>query len=742
MATDESDSEVLTIYPPRVPNGTEPIIPYPSPQPGIPYVGLRQAAFDRIVTLDATRQNAALLIADPIPPPPYESLRLFVNGEQIGSWVIPPSAQNDPVELDLPQAELNEGLNIIRLRYQRGSSNFDDSQELGVQYHRNLPGGNEVPGTGDHPALNIRLPAELGDPALIGYEELTNGVPLTLQYPFCRAYDRIKLEINNVPFYYTVQPGQEGQPYTVLLTMEMYLNLQKPSTLSINYTVTDTLLNTTDRRRWSKKILAEVDPVDGQLLVMGARVASVSYWMNKGSSRYVTALDAQTGGLLRARWRYEGDAVETVGARFDDTQPRRPLLVRHGARQFRLNPANFYGNGLCDLTAPGTPHSAFVALRDRGDMIAWGISSNGGHLPPAPIPPGTITDVAWTSRAFAVLLNDGSVRAWGDPAVGGALPTEVASLRDVNKLFSGGQAFALLRNDGSVLAWGAKDYGAVVPADISRLKDIRDIACSGSAFAALRSTGGVSAWGNPAYGGSVPADIAGLTTITEVINNHDAFAALTLDRTVVTWGLAGSGGTAPAEITRLTDIVRISSCGFAFAALRATGQVVAWGRTGWGGNPPAAILNLSNIVDIVGAGHAFAALLDNQQVVAWGDPAQGGSVPPAISALRNIVQLAATNGAFAALCADGSVVTWGNAAWGGNNALVARQLVDVRAIYANAEAFVALTADDRVVTWGLAGSGGNSEPVRDEFFREVSYLAPVSQGVASNAIVEAGTEQT
>lgn len=738
MAIETSDADVLAIDPPRIPKATDPINPHPDPQPGLYYIGLSQAAFDRPLARDPTRQNATLVLADPIAGDSYETNTLLVNEIKVSSKYVAPEDQNKVVQHDLPQAELNEGLNVLKLQYQRGSGNITDSKELGVQYHRNLPGGNDVPGTGDHPALDIRFSSELGDPPLIGYDELTRGVPLILDYPFKRPDDKIKLEINNVPFYFTVLPGEEGKPYIITLTMEMYVELGFPWELTCNFTVTDQLGNPTHLRRWSKKITAEVDPVDGELSVMGARGASIQYWANKGGSRYITALDVRTGRPLRARWRYEGDTEEVATAHFDDTSPGRLLHVRYGARSVAINPANFYGNGLCDLNNYSLAHSALVALQDNGKLTAWGLSASGGSLPVSIIPIRDVIEVVWSSMAFAVLRTNGSVMAWGNPITGGEVPREIAVLRDIRRICSGGQAIAALRADSSVVAWGNPASGGQVPAVISQLKNIRQVSTSGAAFAVRLSDGSVRAWGEALRGGSVPADIARLTNIAEVVNNHDAFAALCTDGSVVTWGHQESGGKLPVS---LSNVDRIISAGYAFVAHLASGRLVAWGRPDWGGSAPASILALDNIIDVVGAGYAFAAILTDYRVVAWGDSAQGGVVPASIAELRNIMQLAATNGAFAALCADGKVVTWGNPVWGGDSSRVANQLVSVVAIYSNAEAFVALTSDGRVVTWGLAGSGGNSDAVRDELFRQVSYLAPaVSQGVASNTVAEAEAE--
>lgn len=737
MSAKDTESGVLAIYPPRIPNATVPIIPYPSPLPGVPYVGLAQSAFTQPLTRDPTRQNAARVLLEPLldaPEEPYETFALLLNNTQISSQYVAPDDQNKIVQAQLPQAELNEGLNILKVRYTRASGNFNDSRELGIQYHRNLPGGNDVPGTGDHPDLKIDFSAQLGSPPMIGPDEFVNGlVRLILDYPFKRPYDTIKCEINNVPFFFTVQPGEENQPYVITLTMEMYVAAGKPEVLKVNYTVTDQLGNPTHLRRWSKRISATVDPVDGELHVMGARVAAVQFWANKGASRYITALDARTGKPLRARWRYEGETQEVATAHFDDLRPEQPLHVRYGAQSLTLRPANFFGNGFCDLNNFSLAHSAFVALKDNGKVVTWGVPDNGGR----PVSISNVTAVAWSMAAFAALKRDGSVVAWGNSQLGGQVPAAIAARRDIRQLCTAGQAIAALTNDNSVVAWGVPVNGGQVPAKIAALKNIRNICASATAFTVQLTDGSVMAWGDASRGGVVPADIARLRNIAEVVNNHDSFAARLTNGTVVAWGNPGSGGQL---ISPLNNVARIISAGYAYVAHLDNGQIKTWGRPDWGGNAPSSILALHNIIDIVGAGYAFAAILDDHRVVAWGNPEQGGEVPTAIAGLRNIVQLAATNGAFAALCADGSVVTWGNPVWGGDSTRVGKRLKDVVAIYSNSEAFVALTKTGLVITWGLAESGGYDAVAEYELENEISYSASAtSQGITSEQSIETPT---
>jgi hypothetical protein len=167
--------------------------------------------------------------------------------------------QAKPVYFYVYQSLLNDGVHKFHYVVERGSGNSAPSTESWALHYDDLPGGNDVPGTGDHPNLAITLPPELGDPPQIGKDEVDNGVPLALFYSFMRPYDKIILEIGRERFEYTLQPGEEDLPYEILVTRAMFEQAGSHPELAFSYTVISQVNDPTEKRRWSKIIKANVD---------------------------------------------------------------------------------------------------------------------------------------------------------------------------------------------------------------------------------------------------------------------------------------------------------------------------------------------------------------------------------------------------------------------------------------------------------------------------------------------------
>ncbi|MFJ2280993.1 RCC1 domain-containing protein [Pseudomonas sp. NPDC087803] len=465
-----------------------------------------------------------------------------------------------------------------------------------------------------------------------------------------------------------------------------------------------------------KEAAARVAP-----LVIGSRGTTMRYWSNKGSSRLLTALDPVSLKPVETVWQYEGDSQSFRGSRFDDRQPRRLLRVGSGQFQVLLQRANLFGNGWGDPATPDEAHAAFVALRDAGSLVAWGLGRYGGTLPADIGGLGDVIDVVGGSRAMALLRANNTVKAWGDVDYGGVLSPEVAGLTDVVSVTAGGYGGAVVRSNGQLAAWGDARFGGSVPGDIALMADIVSIGATVSAFVALRTNGQIVAWGDSRFGGSLPTGIAALRDVSAVTCNHNACVALRANGTVVGWGEGVSGGTVPPEIARLNDIVEVISSGSAFAALLADRRVVAWGNPEAGGVVPGRIAAYTNVIEIIGGGYGFAVRLDNHQIDTWGDSAQGGLVPASVARRTDVMQIASTNGAYAVLYADGTAEAFGNPVWGGDTRSVANQLSGVRSITGNAQAFAFLTLDRRLITAGLPEGGGNSDAVQGPLFRQLSY---------------------
>lgn len=264
MSIDKPTIGLLANYPVKFAGATPNVIVSPAPPAGVPVEGLPLSSFKEVVRRDGLREGAVEAVIDP-PMAGYLNIALYMKGPRdtapqlIERRPVPPAEQNDPVRFHVYQSLFNDGVHIFTYEVERASGNSGPSIESWALYHRDLPGGNDVPGTGDHPALAISLPAELGDPPRIGKEEADRGVAIKVSYPFMRDQDSITLELNRSRFPFTVQPGQQDRPFVITVTREMFEEAGNNARFPISYTVIDQVNNPTDKRRWSRVIEANVD---------------------------------------------------------------------------------------------------------------------------------------------------------------------------------------------------------------------------------------------------------------------------------------------------------------------------------------------------------------------------------------------------------------------------------------------------------------------------------------------------
>ncbi|QAY87590.1 hypothetical protein [Pseudomonas arsenicoxydans] len=264
MTANQTNPGVLALFPVKFAGATPGVIVDPAPPAGVPVEGLARAIFTQVVKRDGSREGAVQAVVDP-PLVDYLSIALYMTApgsteqQLIERKPVAPADQDKPVYFNVFQSLLNDGVHIFHYVVERASGNSAPSTQSWALYHRDLPGGSNVPGTGDHPYLEISLPPELGNPPQIGKEEADQGVPLTVFYPFMNAYDVITLELNRERFTFTVQPGQEGKSYVIVITRAMFERAGNRQDFAISYTVVSQLNNPTDKRRWSRTIQADVD---------------------------------------------------------------------------------------------------------------------------------------------------------------------------------------------------------------------------------------------------------------------------------------------------------------------------------------------------------------------------------------------------------------------------------------------------------------------------------------------------
>lgn len=460
------------------------------------------------------------------------------------------------------------------------------------------------------------------------------------------------------------------------------------------------------------------DIVEGNIIVLGARACTGNY-RALAKSRYLVAIDRDSGWLTPRIWQYEGDSNTVTATRFLDTHPGKKITVSSASEEATLLPLNIISSG---DDAADVMQAAIAARLNSGKVVAWGSMTHGGNLPAGLTSLDNIREICGSSGAFAARLKNNSVVAWGDAARGGSVSTAVGKLTNVVSLSSASRAFAAILSTGKVVAWGDSASGGAVPANIAGFNNIVKVVGSGGAFVALRANHRLVAWGKAEFGGLLPTVVINLTNVKDIACNYAAYVALTEANTLFSWGNNASGGKLPDEIQSLTDVSEImASNSRAFVVKRTNGLLAAWGMDTHGGTLPDDLSSVTDVVEVVATWSAFIALRSDGTIISWGNKDAGGVLPREVARLSDIVQIATTASACAVLRANGMVVAWGALPFGGNTAPVANKLVNCRAIYSSTGAFAALTADDQLVVWGNDQCGADNTTVADDINGAISY---------------------
>ncbi|WP_282384548.1 MULTISPECIES: hypothetical protein [unclassified Pseudomonas] len=257
MEKTQPDNTVMTLYPVIIPVATENVITDPPAEPPTVTYGLPLKVFTDLTRDEINAAGVQVVVDPPTDVGEYGSIRLFVNGEQSG---VPQPVINERMTFTVFQRALHDGvINTIQYILKNVAGNDSKSIEAWALYNDTLPGGNDVPGTGDHPGLLISLPEGLGNPAVIEKDQAAKGVLLTFDYPHCRAYDQVTYEINRQTFKHTVTPEQAGKAFSVLIGPDTFQKIGSMNNCPFSYTVVDQLANATHRNRWSKYIHANID---------------------------------------------------------------------------------------------------------------------------------------------------------------------------------------------------------------------------------------------------------------------------------------------------------------------------------------------------------------------------------------------------------------------------------------------------------------------------------------------------
>ncbi|MSU58286.1 MAG: hypothetical protein EXS35_08915 [Pedosphaera sp.] len=273
-----------------------------------------------------------------------------------------------------------------------------------------------------------------------------------------------------------------------------------------------------------------------------------------------------------------------------------------------------------------------------------------------------------TWGAYLALRNDGKVIPWGVPQYGETnLPASVTNF-NITAIAGGFGSFLALRSDGLPVAWGYPTYSITnVPATAN---NVVAIACGDYHDLALRSDGTVVAWGRNTEGQcNVPA---AATNVVTIAGGGFHSLALRANGTVAAWGPTSGGATNVS--TSATNVIAITAGNLYSAALRADGTVVQWG-SGLANYPVPT--GLSNVVALAGGYSHVTALREDCTMVTWGFYYTGSvtNITDVFSATQIVSRGDRDIGIFGTRAPAVTVQPWDRTLFRGSNTLLVAKCV-------------------------------------------------------------------
>ena len=257
--TETLENTALVLYAPRLPEAT------------VPVVGAHAGVSLRIY--DLAPMGATVEVDPYLGQQPGDTVTLNLNG-QPGIDSEQTEAVDDIVTLYIPKKLLLADI-INRLTYTvtRGSQNMGTSEPpRELLYNAIRPGNQDTnPGEEGHSRLDLLLPDAIKHG--VGPDFPTAGAQVCVSYPYCRAYDLIRLNCNGHDVFHTVtslqapKPGSD-EPVKVCFTLTR-ADLEKAKDhpqFKFSYTVTDQLGNGPDTDSpWSAPQIVDVDLAGNRL---------------------------------------------------------------------------------------------------------------------------------------------------------------------------------------------------------------------------------------------------------------------------------------------------------------------------------------------------------------------------------------------------------------------------------------------------------------------------------------------
>lgn len=255
----EVDNQVLALSPPDLPEATRPV------------KGAHLGVALRIYDL---APKGAKVVFDPyLNQQRGDTVFLNLNG-QPGIDSVQTLAEDDAVTLHIPhKLLLPDVVNRVTCTVRRGSSNIGTSEPpLELLYNKVRPGNQDTtPGDGEHSELELILSDALRNG--VGPDFPAAGAQVCVSYPYCRAFDRIRLNLDGHDVYHNVTETQapdpgSSDPVKVCFSVTR-ADLERAGDhpkFNISYTVTDQLGNNPDPDSlWSAVQTIDVDLTGNRL---------------------------------------------------------------------------------------------------------------------------------------------------------------------------------------------------------------------------------------------------------------------------------------------------------------------------------------------------------------------------------------------------------------------------------------------------------------------------------------------
>ena len=413
-------------------------------------------------------------------------------------------------------------------------------------------------------------------------------------------------------------------------------------------------------------------------------------------------------------------------------------------------------SALSGVTAIATGGSHSIALSGNGSVLVWGSNEYGQCDIPIDAQSGIVAIDGGRDHTVA-LKNNGSVVAWGAGTTklqtGGAHFNEFgqsmvpdSAMGGVQSISAGKTSSLAIKHNGSIEMWG--DRGPLSVASVETYTDIAHLALSGgvTTVLALKSNGSVIAWGPDFFGETiVPSELSqgGVTAI--AMGGFWYFGCHNLalkDGRVHAWGNDASGQcTIPANA--LSGVTGISA-GFGHSVALKNGGVLVWGDNYYSQcDVPSSAL--TGVVRIAAGGRHTSVLKNNGQVVAWGDNEwkQLNIPPEATSGGSGIVEIASGSWHALALRSNGSVLAWGDDSFNDQTIVPPEANSDVIAVAGGYSHSLALKRNGKVIAWGDNDTGQCNFPTG--VYTSISAGNGMSYGIlnqGSNPCDSASVAQT